>query len=102
MPAPPPPPPPPSELAKPTPSKAKPQVQPDRGALLKSIQKGTALKKTVTNDRSSPNFGGKSESKPSKDCPKLCRIFYSTLYHFEFHFLLIVKGYLRTFNSLLT
>ena len=34
----------------------------DRGALLKSIQQGKALKKTVTNDRSSPLVGG---SKPS-------------------------------------
>ena len=30
----------------------------DRGALLSSIQKGKALKKTVTNDRSAPLVGG--------------------------------------------
>ena len=34
----------------------------DRGALLKSIQQGKALKKTVTNDRSAPVVGG---NKPS-------------------------------------
>ena len=33
----------------------------DRGALLKSIQQGKALKKTVTNDRSAPIVGGGSK-----------------------------------------
>ena len=36
----------------------------DRGALLKSIQQGKALKKTVTNDRSAPVVGG---SKPNSN-----------------------------------
>ena len=72
-PPPPPPPPPPSEVAKATPQKSiqKAQVQTDRGALLKSIQAGKTLKKVVTNDRSTLQFGGKSESKSSKDCPKI-------------------------------
>ena len=35
----------------------------DRAALLKSIQAGKALKKTVTNDRSAPVVGGKSASR---------------------------------------
>ena len=34
----------------------------DRGALLKSIQQGKALKKTVTNDRSAPLVGGNKTS----------------------------------------
>ena len=85
MPAPPPPPPPPSQLAKAIPPKAKPGVQSDRAALLKSIQNGTNLKKTVTNDRSTAQFG-KSE-RPSKACPKIKYAILSvTLYFFELHF----------------
>ena len=80
MPAPPPPPPPPSALAKATPSKPQVQVQNDRAALLKSIQEGKNLKKTVTNDRSTPQFGGKTESKSSKACPKIMpTILFNTL-----------------------
>ena len=37
----------------------------DRAALLKSIQQGKALKKTVTNDRSAPLVGGKAAGGPS-------------------------------------
>ena len=86
MPAPPPPPPPPSQLAKATLPKAKAGVQSDRAALLKSIQNGTTLKKTVTNDRSTAQFG-KSESRPSKACPKIKYAILSvTLYFFELHF----------------
>ena len=38
---------------------------PDRGALLQSIQQGKKLKKTVTNDRSAPQVGGKARSPTS-------------------------------------
>uniref|UniRef100_A0A6P7G2Z2 WAS/WASL-interacting protein family member 1-like n=1 Tax=Diabrotica virgifera virgifera TaxID=50390 RepID=A0A6P7G2Z2_DIAVI len=68
MPAPPPPPPlapaapPPPMFNSSKNSKSSSSV--DRGALLKSIQKGAKLKKTVTNDRSAPALGG-SSNKPS-------------------------------------
>ena len=39
----------------------------DRGALLKSIQQGKALKKTVTNDRSAPSVNGSSKSSTSNN-----------------------------------
>lgn len=35
---------------------------PDRGQLLQSIRSGTALKKTVTNDRSAPIIEGKTSA----------------------------------------
>lgn len=55
-PAPPPPPPPPSNLTNISAknSSSKPTGLPNTSALLKSIEKGTKLKKTVTNDRSAP------------------------------------------------
>ena len=70
MPGPPPPPPPPPPGPPPPPSIKvdKPAGKKlggggtDRNDLLKSIQQGKALKKTVTNDRSSPVVGG---TKPS-------------------------------------
>ncbi|CAD5221793.1 unnamed protein product [Bursaphelenchus xylophilus] len=60
-PPPPPPPPPPSLGPKPVskPSSA-PSATAGRSALLSDIQKGTRLKKTVTNDRSAPIVGGKT------------------------------------------
>eukprot|EP00094_Tigriopus_californicus_P007331 TCALIF_07056-PA protein Name:"Similar to vrp1 Verprolin (Schizosaccharomyces pombe (strain 972 / ATCC 24843))" AED:0.07 eAED:0.11 QI:644/0.83/0.85/1/0.5/0.42/7/0/483 len=61
MPPPPPPPgPPPPPVGGLSPAKLGVPAGPtDRGALLKSIQQGKALKKTVTNDRSGPSVGGK-------------------------------------------
>ena len=60
-PAPPPPPPPNSaQLSNKLPSK--PNTIPNTSALLKSIEKGTKLKKTVTNDRSAPLISNKSSS----------------------------------------
>ena len=38
----------------------------NRSALLKSIEQGKRLKKTVTNDRSAPVLGGKSRSVPAQ------------------------------------
>lgn len=58
MPGPPPPPPPMAPAAPPPPVFKAPKVSNDRGALLKSIQKGTKLKKTVTNDKSAPLIAG--------------------------------------------
>ena len=64
MPPPPPPPgaPPPPAKAAFVPPKAKKGGGADRGALLNSIQKGARLKKTVTNDRSSPLVGNTSNA----------------------------------------
>jgi WAS/WASL-interacting protein len=59
MPGPPPPPPPGNIPPPPTLATLPKGKSDDRGALLKSIQKGTKLKKTVTNDRSQPIIGGK-------------------------------------------
>ena len=77
MPPPPPPPgPPPGAPAPPRPPPikvggggGKPSSKPsDRGALLSSIQKGKALKKTVTNDRSAPlGTGSKPNSNSNND-----------------------------------
>lgn len=54
----PPPPPPPGMMPPPPPMSLPKAAKPDdRAALLKSIQKGTKLKKTVTNDRSAPLIG---------------------------------------------
>ncbi|XP_044271883.1 WAS/WASL-interacting protein family member 2-like isoform X1 [Tribolium madens] len=71
MPGPPPPPPPgmmPPPPPAPTsfPKAGKPD---DRAALLKSIQKGTRLKKTVTNDRSAPVIGGKTNNNSNSSGP---------------------------------
>jgi hypothetical protein len=57
MPGPPPPPPPGNIPPPPTLATLPKGKSDDRGALLKSIQKGTKLKKTVTNDRSQPIIG---------------------------------------------
>ncbi|KAL3268781.1 hypothetical protein HHI36_007879 [Cryptolaemus montrouzieri] len=62
MPGPPPPPPvapPPPMLGTPPVFNA-PKASDDRAALLKSIQKGAKLKKTVTNDKSAPMIGNKT------------------------------------------
>ena len=63
MPPPPPPPPgpppPPVSKSHSSPAVKKSGKPQDRGALLSSIHKGAKLKKTVTNDRSSPQVGGK-------------------------------------------
>ncbi|KAK9889586.1 hypothetical protein WA026_006960 [Henosepilachna vigintioctopunctata] len=57
MPGPPPPPPAAPPLFSPPPALSVPKGSDDRSALLKSIQKGTKLKKTVTNDKSGPVIG---------------------------------------------
>jgi hypothetical protein len=76
MPPPPPPPPPGPPRPPPGPSRPSPARSQgkgggsnDRGDLLKSIQGGKALKKTVTNDRSTPTVvsGGKSTNNTSSN-----------------------------------
>lgn len=64
----PPPPPPPGPPPGPGPGRKTAKASggaPDRGALLKSIQQGKALKKTVTNDRSAPLVGGNKTNGPA-------------------------------------
>lgn len=61
VPAPPPPP-----APKPNPSSTAPSTNPNRGALLNSIHKGTRLKKTTTNDRSAPLVVTSSSSAEKK------------------------------------
>lgn len=63
-PAPPPPPPPPAAQA-PNKTISKPSGIPNTSALLKSIEKGTKLKKTVTNDRSAPLVSSKNTNNTS-------------------------------------
>jgi WAS/WASL-interacting protein len=53
-----PPPPPPPGPPPPPKVSAPPPVTKDRKKLLGDIQKGTKLKKTVTNDRSAPDLSG--------------------------------------------
>lgn len=75
MPLPPPPPPPPPPAAPPPPpASAPPPKTKDRAALLQDIQKGRALKKVVTNDRSAPILDGKSSGGSSAANGK-CRVF---------------------------
>ena len=70
-----PPPPPPGPPAPPPPgpgARSQPAFKPksggnDRSALLKSIQNGTQLKKTVTNDRSAPIVGAVKNNTSSSD-----------------------------------